>query len=93
MWIFRGQEILAIMQEECFDLPLYEWTKVDTSDAVRSCFWHCKKSGFIFARRPYLEEGFHSPSIFPLLCCISRQILKGQHKERADYSFYCTVHA
>lgn len=24
------------MQEECFDLPLYEWTKVDTSDAV-SC--------------------------------------------------------
>lgn len=36
MWIFRGQEIPAIMQEECFDLPLYEWTKVDTNDAV-SC--------------------------------------------------------
>ncbi|KAK9908313.1 hypothetical protein WJX75_005835 [Coccomyxa subellipsoidea] len=34
MWIFRGQDIPAIMQEECFDLPLYEWTKVDTSDAA-----------------------------------------------------------
>ncbi|CAL8463238.1 g2772 [Coccomyxa elongata] len=34
MWIFRGQEIPAIMQEECFDLPLYEWTKVDTNDAA-----------------------------------------------------------
>lgn len=36
MWIFRGQEIPAIMVEECFDLPLYEWNKVDTSDAVSS---------------------------------------------------------
>lgn len=35
MWIFRGQEIPAIMQEECFDLPLYDWTKVNTTDAVR----------------------------------------------------------
>ncbi|EIE21308.1 glutathione S-transferase [Coccomyxa subellipsoidea C-169] len=34
MWIFRGQEIPAIMVEECFDLPLYEWNKVDTSDAA-----------------------------------------------------------
>ncbi len=24
------------MVEECFDLPLYEWNKVDTSDAVSS---------------------------------------------------------
>jgi hypothetical protein len=36
MWIFRGQDIPPIMKEECFDLDLYTWQKVDTSDAVRA---------------------------------------------------------
>ena len=35
VWIFRGQEIPPIMQEECVDLELYTWKKVDLSDAVR----------------------------------------------------------
>ena len=35
MWIFRGQDIPPIMKEECFDLDLYNWHKVDPSDAVR----------------------------------------------------------
>lgn len=37
MWIFRGQDIPPIMKEECFDLDLYTWQKVDPSDPVR-CF-------------------------------------------------------
>ena len=37
MWIFRGQNIPPIMKEECFDLDLYTWQKVDPSDPVR-CF-------------------------------------------------------
>ena len=35
MWIFRGQDIPPIMKEECFDLDLYTWQKVDPSDPVR----------------------------------------------------------
>ena len=35
VWIFRGQDIPPIMQEECVDLELYEWTRVDLADAVR----------------------------------------------------------
>lgn len=31
-WIFRGQDIPPIMKEECFDLDLYTWTKIDSSD-------------------------------------------------------------
>jgi hypothetical protein len=34
MWIFRGQDIPPIMKEECYDLELYTWTKVDPSDSV-----------------------------------------------------------
>lgn len=35
MWIFRGQDIPPIMKEECFDLDLYTWQKVDPKDPVR----------------------------------------------------------
>ncbi|KAK9809891.1 hypothetical protein WJX72_001136 [[Myrmecia] bisecta] len=31
-WIFRGQGIPPIMLEECYDMELYNWTKVDPSD-------------------------------------------------------------
>ncbi|CAL5228071.1 g11139 [Coccomyxa viridis] len=31
-WIFRGQDIPPIMKEECFDLDLYTWTKINPSD-------------------------------------------------------------
>ena len=40
VWIFRGQEIPPIMQEECVDLELYTWKKVDLSDAVRPSTAH-----------------------------------------------------
>ena len=33
-WIFRGQDIPPIMKEECFDLDLYTWTKINPSDEV-----------------------------------------------------------
>ena len=35
VWIFRGQGIPPIMLDECYDLELYNWTKVDIADAVR----------------------------------------------------------
>ena len=35
MWIFRGQGIPPIMLDECYDLELYNWTKVDIADLVR----------------------------------------------------------
>lgn len=34
MWIFRGNDIPPIMKEECYDLELYNWNKVDPSDPV-----------------------------------------------------------
>ena len=33
-WIFRGQDIPPIMKEECFDLDLYTWNKINPSDEV-----------------------------------------------------------
>lgn len=35
VWIFRGQGIPPIMLDECYDLELYNWTKVDIADPVR----------------------------------------------------------
>lgn len=35
VWIFRGQDIPPIMKDECVDLELYNWSKVDLSDPVR----------------------------------------------------------
>ncbi|OVA08070.1 Translation elongation factor EF1B [Macleaya cordata] len=32
LWLFRGQEIPQFIIDECYDMELYEWTKVDTSD-------------------------------------------------------------
>ncbi|XP_047310948.1 elongation factor 1-gamma-like [Impatiens glandulifera] len=32
LWIFRGQEIPQFVIDECYDMELYEWTKVDLSD-------------------------------------------------------------
>ena len=37
-WIFRGQDIPPIMKEECFDLDLYTWTKVEPTDEVNQTF-------------------------------------------------------
>ena len=34
LFIFRGQGIPPIMKEECYDVDLYEWTKVDHTNAV-----------------------------------------------------------
>ncbi|KAK9740658.1 hypothetical protein RND81_03G051600 [Saponaria officinalis] len=32
LWLFRGTEIPQFVMEECYDMELYEWTKVDISD-------------------------------------------------------------
>ncbi|KAI3861020.1 hypothetical protein MKX03_026689 [Papaver bracteatum] len=32
LWLFRGQEIPQFIMDECYDMELYEWTKVDISD-------------------------------------------------------------
>ena len=34
LFIFRGQGIPPIMKEECYDVDLYDWTKVDHTDPV-----------------------------------------------------------
>ena len=34
LFLFRGQDIPPIMKDECYDVDLYNWTKVDTSDEV-----------------------------------------------------------
>ncbi|KAJ4797603.1 Elongation factor 1-gamma [Rhynchospora pubera] len=35
LWLFRGQEIPRLVIDECYDMELYEWTKVDISDEVQ----------------------------------------------------------
>ncbi|KAI3874591.1 hypothetical protein MKW92_017997 [Papaver armeniacum] len=32
LWLFRGPEIPQFIMDECYDMELYEWTKVDISD-------------------------------------------------------------
>uniref|UniRef100_A0A7N0U2X2 EF-1-gamma C-terminal domain-containing protein n=1 Tax=Kalanchoe fedtschenkoi TaxID=63787 RepID=A0A7N0U2X2_KALFE len=34
LWLFRGQEIPKFIMDECYDMELYEWTKVDINDEV-----------------------------------------------------------
>lgn len=31
-WIFRGQDIPQMMKDECYDLELYEWKKLDSKN-------------------------------------------------------------
>lgn len=35
VWLFRGQEIPQIVLDECYDVELYEWTKVDITDEAQ----------------------------------------------------------
>ncbi|KAJ4966250.1 hypothetical protein NE237_018099 [Protea cynaroides] len=35
LWLFRGQEIPQFVMEECYDMELYEWTKVDISNEAQ----------------------------------------------------------
>ncbi|XP_047324660.1 elongation factor 1-gamma-like [Impatiens glandulifera] len=35
LWLFRGPEIPKFVLEECYDMELYEWTKVDISDPAQ----------------------------------------------------------
>ncbi|KAL8136451.1 hypothetical protein V2J09_002452 [Rumex salicifolius] len=35
LWLFRGQEIPKFVMEECYDMELYEWTKVDITDEAQ----------------------------------------------------------
>ncbi|KAI3843629.1 hypothetical protein MKX03_002125 [Papaver bracteatum] len=32
LWLFRGPEIPQFIMDECYDMELYEWTKVDIAD-------------------------------------------------------------
>ncbi|CAL1385631.1 unnamed protein product [Linum trigynum] len=35
LWLFRGQEIPQFIMDECYDMELYEWTKVDITDEAQ----------------------------------------------------------
>ncbi|GJZ32782.1 elongation factor 1-gamma-like protein [Tanacetum coccineum] len=35
LWLFRGPEIPQFVIDECYDMELYEWTKVDLSDEAQ----------------------------------------------------------
>ncbi|XP_027357780.1 elongation factor 1-gamma-like isoform X1 [Abrus precatorius] len=35
LWLFRGQDIPQFVIDECYDMELYEWTKVDISDETQ----------------------------------------------------------
>lgn len=35
LWLFRGKEIPQFVMDECYDMELYDWTKVDVSDEVQ----------------------------------------------------------
>lgn len=35
LWLFRGQEIPQFVLDECYDMELYEWTKVDINDEAQ----------------------------------------------------------
>ncbi len=40
-WIFRGQDIPQMMKDECYDLELYNWEKLDSKalNAVSNLPW------------------------------------------------------
>ncbi|KAJ6846014.1 elongation factor 1-gamma 2-like [Iris pallida] len=35
LWLFRGKEVPKFVIDECYDMELYEWTKVDISDEAQ----------------------------------------------------------
>ncbi|CAI0439536.1 unnamed protein product [Linum tenue] len=35
LWLFRGQEIPQFIVDECYDMELYEWAKVDITDEAQ----------------------------------------------------------
>ncbi|KAI3894160.1 hypothetical protein MKW92_000026 [Papaver armeniacum] len=35
LWIFRGPDVPQFIIDECYDMELYEWTKVDLSDEAQ----------------------------------------------------------
>ncbi|KAL8482447.1 hypothetical protein ACS0TY_028574 [Phlomoides rotata] len=35
LWLFRGKEIPRFVLDECYDMELYEWTKVDINDEAQ----------------------------------------------------------
>ncbi|KAG8378504.1 hypothetical protein BUALT_Bualt08G0144000 [Buddleja alternifolia] len=35
LWLFRGAEIPKFVMDECYDMELYEWTKVDINDEAQ----------------------------------------------------------
>lgn len=35
LWLFRGSEIPQFIVDECYDMELYEWTKVDINDEAQ----------------------------------------------------------
>jgi elongation factor 1-gamma len=35
LWLFRGKEIPQFVLDECYDMELYDWTKVDINDGAQ----------------------------------------------------------
>ena len=73
------------MQEECFDLPLYEWTKVDTSDAVCAALAIARSPGLSLLVARILKKAFtlplssHRSTVYPDRSC------RDNTKKVADY--------
>ena len=52
-WIFRGQDIPQMMKDECYDLELYEWQKLDSKNLQPVSLLHCCSHIFVGLR--YVE--------------------------------------
>lgn len=35
LWLFRGKEVPQFVLDECYDMELYDWTKVDIADEAQ----------------------------------------------------------
>ncbi|XP_077231700.1 elongation factor 1-gamma-like [Tasmannia lanceolata] len=60
LWLFRGQEIPQFVMDECYDMELYEWTKVDLSDEAQKE----RVNGMIEDQEPFEGEALLDAKCF-----------------------------
>lgn len=76
LWLFRGKEIPQFVMDECYDMELYEWTKVDISDEAQK-----ERVSAMIEDRSFND-----------MKCINKKMLRGMIKYRKLYDLFGCKH-
>ncbi|KAM0943825.1 putative elongation factor 1B gamma, glutathione S-transferase, Thioredoxin-like superfamily [Dioscorea sansibarensis] len=84
LWLFRGKEIPQFVLDECYDMELYEWTKVDITDEAQKE----RVNAMIEDQEPFEGEALLEAKCFNLFPSVKRSCVMVLHAETGNMNAF-----